>query len=133
MPFEPKQRPIIRLSPPERRELQARARAHSIREEASQRAQIIYLNPPAHAAVFSQVHVLFTPTYSSWLTQIEPRFSKIERDLIACKAFHGVKDLARTIIHYMRHYSKQAKPFKRSYRNTANRITTVSHSRVTMH
>jgi transposase len=30
-----------------------------------------------------KVHLHFTPTYSSWLDQIELSFSKIERDVIA--------------------------------------------------
>lgn len=31
----------------------------------------------------SQVHLHFTPTYSSWLNQVELWFAKIERDVIA--------------------------------------------------
>src|SRR6266704_4789362 len=37
----------------------------------------------------------FTPTYSSWLNQVEIWFSKIERDVIARGVFTSVKDLAR--------------------------------------
>lgn len=81
----------------------------------------------------SLVSLHFTPTYSSWLNQVELWFSKIERDLIARGVFRGVNDLARKIMRYTRHYNKRAKPFKWSYRNTVNRITPVSHSPVTVH
>ncbi len=87
----------------------------------------------AFLAHHPEVHLHFTPTYSSWLNQIELWFSKIERDLIARGVFHGVKDLARKIMRYTRRYNKEAKPFKWSYCNTAHRIAAASHSRVTVH
>ena len=37
----------------------------------------------------------FTPTYSSWLNQVELWFAKIERDVIARGVFTSVSDLAR--------------------------------------
>jgi len=37
----------------------------------------------------------FTPTYASWLNQVELWFAKIERDVIARGIFTSVKDLAR--------------------------------------
>ena len=37
----------------------------------------------------------FTPTYSSWLNQIELWFSKIQRDVITRGVFTSVKDLHR--------------------------------------
>src|SRR5215467_8605914 len=42
-----------------------------------------------------QLHLHFTPTYSSWLNQVELWFAKIERDLIARGIFTTVRDLAR--------------------------------------
>src|SRR5262245_24607973 len=41
-----------------------------------------------------KVRLHFTPTYSSWLNQIELWFSKIERDLLARGIFTSVTDLA---------------------------------------
>src|SRR5678809_1555194 len=41
------------------------------------------------------VHMHFTPTYSSWLNQVELWFAKIERDVIARGVFTSVKDLAK--------------------------------------
>jgi transposase len=41
--------------------------------------------------------VHFTPTYASWLNQIELWFSKIQRDLLARGIFTSVAGLARKI------------------------------------
>jgi transposase len=81
----------------------------------------------------SQVKLHFTPTYSSWLNQVELWFSKIERDVIARGVFSSVKDLAKKIMRYIRHYNRQAKPFKWTYKSTRNRIRPDSYSNVTVH
>src|SRR5687768_14325549 len=81
----------------------------------------------------SQVKLHFTPTYSSWLNQVELWFSKIERDVIARGVFRSVKDLARKLLRYIRHYNRQAKPVKWTYKNTRNRIRPESGSNVTAH
>ena len=70
----------------------------------------------------SRVHLHYTPTYSSWLNQVENWFAKIEREVIARGVFTSVKDLARKLMRYIRHYNKAAVPFRWSYRNTAKRI-----------
>jgi transposase len=57
-----------------------------------------------------KVRLHFTPTYSSWLNQVEIWFSKIERDVIARGVFTSVADLARKLRKYIRAYSKSAKP-----------------------
>lgn len=69
-----------------------------------------------------QVHLHFTPTYSSWLNQVEIWFAKIERDVIARGVFTSVADLARKLMRYIRHYNKRAKPIRWTYRDTSNRI-----------
>ena len=69
-----------------------------------------------------QVHLHFTPTYSSWLNQVEIWFSKIKRDVIARGVFSSKTDLTRKLMRYIRHYNKHAKPFKWTYRKTASRI-----------
>ena len=79
-----------------------------------------------------RVKLHFTPTYSSWLNQVELWFSKIERDLIARGVFTSVKDLAKKIMRYIRRYNRQAQPVKWTYKNTRNRIR-VSDSNVTVH
>src|SRR3954467_3836730 len=74
----------------------------------------------------SNVHLHFTPTYSSWLNQVELWFVKIERDVIARDVFTSVKDLARKLMRYIRHYNKAPKPVKWTYRNVSHRVGTES-------
>jgi transposase len=68
------------------------------------------------------VHLHYTPTYSSWLNQVELWFAKIERDVIARGVFTSVKDLARKLMRYIRHYNRNPKPIKWTYRNPQHRI-----------
>jgi transposase len=70
-----------------------------------------------------RVHLHFTPTYSSWLNQVELWFSKIERDVIARGVFTSVTDLKRKLMRYIRQYNKQAKPVKWKYFDASRRIT----------
>ena len=72
------------------------------------------------------VRLHFTPTYASWLNQVELWFAKIERDLLARGIFTSVADLARKIRRYIHHYNKAAKPIRWSYRNPAHRISSTS-------
>ena len=74
-----------------------------------------------------------TPTYSSWLNQVELWFSKIERDVIARGVFKSVPDLKRKLMRYIRHYNKDPKVFKWSYRNCRHRIHPTPDSSVTVH
>jgi len=71
------------------------------------------------------VHLHFTPTYASWLNQIELWFGKIERDVISRGIFTSVRDLARKLLRYIRHYNK-AQPVKWTYADPKRRITTNS-------
>ena len=77
------------------------------------------------------VSIHYTPTYSSWLNQVEQWFAKIERDVITRGIFTSVNDLKRKLMRYIRHYNQTPKPVKWIYRNTTNRITT--NSNVTVH
>jgi transposase len=70
----------------------------------------------------SRVKFHFTPTYSSWLNQVELWFGKIERDLIARGVFTSVHDLARKIKRYLKAYSANAKPIQWKYSDTTRRI-----------
>ena len=69
-----------------------------------------------------QVHIHFTPTYSSWLNQVELWFAKIERDVIARGVFTWVKDLAKKLMRYIHHYNNNPKPVKWKYFNPNRRI-----------
>jgi len=71
-----------------------------------------------------RVHFHFTPTYSSWLNQVELWFGKIERDLIARGVFTSVADLARKIKRYINAYSASAKPIQWKYSDPSPRIRT---------
>ena len=64
----------------------------------------------------------FTPTYSSWLNQVEIWFAKIERDVIARGVFTSVADLSRKLMKYIRAYAKTAKPFSWKYTDVRRRI-----------
>jgi transposase len=70
----------------------------------------------------SNVTLHFTPTYSSWLNQVELWFAKIERDVIARGIFTSVADLKRKIMRYIRHYNHDAKPIRWSYGDSRRRI-----------
>jgi transposase len=80
-----------------------------------------------------KVHLHYTPTYSSWLNQVELWFSKIERDVIARGIFTSIKDLSRKLMRYIRHYNKDPKPVKWTYRNPLHRIQHTTLSSGTCH
>lgn len=69
-----------------------------------------------------KVRFHFTPTYSSWLNQVELWFAKIQRDVLARGIFTSVADLARKIRKYIRAYAKVARPFRWSYADPRRRI-----------
>jgi transposase len=69
-----------------------------------------------------QVRFHFTPTYSSWLHQVELWFAKIQRDVIRRGVFTSVADLGRKLRRYIRLYSKSAKPFCWTYTDPSRRI-----------
>jgi transposase len=90
---------------------------------------------PAVAEFLEQnpkVRFHFTPTYSSWLNQVEIWFGKIQRDIISRGIFTSVADLARKLRKYIRAYGKSAQPFRWTYtdpsrRIRSNQITGTSH------
>jgi transposase len=67
-----------------------------------------------------QMH--FTPTYTSWLNQVENWFGRIQRDVIARGIFTSTKDLDKKIMRYIRQYNKNAKPLKWKYADPSRRI-----------
>jgi transposase len=68
------------------------------------------------------VRIHYTPTYSSWLNQIELWFSKIQREVIARGVFVSVNDLDKKLLRFIRLHNKQAKPFKWTYTHPEHRI-----------
>lgn len=58
----------------------------------------------------------FTPTYSSWLNQVEIWFSIFSRDVLKGGVWHSKRDLIKQIMDYIKYYNeKRAKPFKWTY------------------
>jgi transposase len=78
------------------------------------------------------VQLHFTPTYSSWLNQVELWFSKLQRDVIARGVFTSTADLARKLRRYINAYSKNAKPFRWKYSNSSRRIPYAQTSSATV-
>lgn len=74
------------------------------------------------------VHLHFTPTYSSWLNQVEIWFGKIERDVIARGVFTSVPDLSRKLMNYIKRHNESAKPIKWAYTDVTRRITSTTSS-----
>jgi transposase len=72
------------------------------------------------------VHLHFTPTYSSWLNQVELWFGKIERDVIARGVFTSLPDLRRKLMTCIRHYHQTPKTVKWRYFDPTHRITPSS-------
>ena len=102
------------------------------RNPAHQEIHIVLDNLSAHKTPAVQafleenprVRFHFTPTYSSWLNQVEIWFAKIERDVIARGVFTSVADLSRKLMKYIRLYTKTAKPFRWTYTDASRRIVT---------
>jgi transposase len=76
----------------------------------------------AFLATHPHVQLHFTPTYSSWLNQVELWFAKVERDVTARGIFTSVGDLGRKLRRYIRLYNKTAKPFRWTYADVTRRI-----------
>jgi transposase len=70
------------------------------------------------------VTIHYTPTYSSWLNQVELWFGKIERDVISRGIFRSIPDLRRKIMRYIREGNKIPKPIKWTYSDIHHRIRT---------
>ena len=69
-----------------------------------------------------RVHFHFTPTYSSWLNQVELWFARIEREVIARGVFTSVSDLACKLRRYINAYSASARPIQWKYSDSTRRI-----------
>ena len=57
-------------------------------------------------------HVHYTPTYSSWLNQVERWFGLIARRSIRRGSFRNVKELVQRIDAYVKHHNRHAGPFQ---------------------
>lgn len=99
-------------------------------QPAGKEIHVIADNLSAHktklVAAFLETHdnvqIHYTPTYSSWLNQVENWFSKIQRHVITRGVFSSLADLRLKLMRYIRHYNKTATPMKWTYSNPKNRI-----------
>jgi len=64
----------------------------------------------------------YTPTYSSWLNQVELWFAKVKRDLLGRGIFTSVNDLARKLRRFITKYNERAKPVRWAYADPSRRI-----------
>lgn len=56
-------------------------------------------------------HVHYTPTYASWLNQVERWFGLITQQAIRRGSFTSVKELIAKIDHFVEHYNQRSRPF----------------------
>src|SRR5499433_3868991 len=102
-----------------------------VNQPAAREIHVIADNLSAHKtqqvteflARHANVHLHFTPTYASWLNQVELWFAKVERDVISRGVFTSVSDLRRKLMRYIRQYNKAPKTIKWRYRDPSRRIT----------
>jgi putative transposase len=62
-------------------------------------------------AIHERWHVHYTPTYASWLNQVEIWFNLITQRAIRRGTFSSVKELVRKIEDYILNYNRHPKPF----------------------
>lgn len=56
-------------------------------------------------------HIHYTPTYSSWLNQVERWFGLITQQAIRRGSFKSVRDLITCIKQFVDHYNRESAPF----------------------
>ena len=59
-----------------------------------------------------QVHLHFTPTYSSWLNQVECWFSILSRSALRGGSFTSARQLREAIDAFVKVYNDKATPFE---------------------
>jgi len=62
-------------------------------------------------AKHSRFHLHYTPTYSSWLNQVERWFAMITQRAIRRGSFRSVKDLIQQIDRFVKQYNRSSRPF----------------------
>jgi len=62
-------------------------------------------------ALHPRFHVHYTPTYSSWLNQVERWFGLITQRAIRRGSFSSVKELITKIDAFVQHYNRSSQPF----------------------
>ena len=63
-----------------------------------------------------QIEIHYTPTYSSWLNQVEIWFNILSKDVLKGAVWHSKKQLVDQLMVYIKTYNNErAKPFKWTY------------------
>ena len=62
-------------------------------------------------AAHPRYHVHYTPTYASWLNQVETWFHLITQKAIRRGTFKSVKELKAKIEQFVKHYNVNSRPF----------------------
>jgi putative transposase len=65
-------------------------------------------------AARSRFHVHFTPTYASWLNQVEIWFNRITQQALRRGTFNSVKELVKKIDHCVQNSNRHAQPLRDS-------------------
>jgi putative transposase len=65
----------------------------------------------AWLAARPRYHVHYTPTYASWLNQVERWFALITHQSIRRGSVQSVRELIANINHYVEHYNRASRPF----------------------
>jgi transposase len=65
----------------------------------------------AWCARHARFHIHYTPTYASWLNQVERWFGLITQQAIRRGSFRSVRDLVRAIDDFVTHYNASSRPF----------------------
>jgi transposase len=68
------------------------------------------------------VQLHYTPTYASWLNQVELWFVKVKLDLLTRGIFTSVTDLARKLWRFITKYNERARPVRWAYADRSRRI-----------
>lgn len=101
-----------------------------VRGRGNQEMHIIMDNLSAHKTKLVKewldehpsVTIHYTPTYSSWLNQVEIWFSIITNKCIRRGSFSSVADMVKKIMAFIKLHNKDCKPFHWSYDNPTKRI-----------
>jgi putative transposase len=71
-----------------------------------------------------KIKIHFTPTYSSWLNQVEIWFNILSKDILKGGVWKSVKQLSSQMMEYIDTYNKtRAKPFAWTYTGNALKIS----------
>ena len=99
---------IPRLSQSPRPQLPAGLELHLI---ADNYATHKHPRVKAWLARHRRFHLHYTPTYASWLNQVERWFALISQQAIRRNSFRSVRDLIQTIDSYVTYYNTHKGPF----------------------